>query len=109
MSKSVLDLAAEHRDACALAALGERTLFGSGNYKKKIHSNSLGVLPTQIPEALEEARKRGVVVEFDAKGRALFNNNAQRKAYCKMRGVFDMDGGYGDATNTPCPFAYARQ
>jgi hypothetical protein len=108
VSESVLDLAAKHRDACGAAATQTALEFGTGNYRKKIHSDGAGVMPHQIPKAVEEARKRGIVVEFDSKGRAVFDNNAQRKAYCKMRGLFDMDGGYGDATNTPSPFAYTR-
>lgn len=64
---------------------------------KEIHSESLGVHPSQVEEAKAAAKKHGVPVEFDHKSRPIFTCKSQRKKYCeKVRASYDMDGGYGD-------------
>ena len=59
-------------------------------------SESMGVHPSQIGEALELAGKKGVSIEFLPDGRAKFNSARQRKEYCEAFGYFDRNGGYGD-------------
>lgn len=64
-----------------------------------IHSNAAGVDPSQVPEAMEAAKKRGVPTRFDERGRPIFTGPLHRKEYCeKVRGFYDMDGGYLDPT-----------
>lgn len=98
--KSILELAAEHRDECSAAQTRRRGRLGTGTYKRPIHSDALGVHVSQIPEAMAAAKKHGVTIDFDSKGRPIFENNAQRRKYCKIRGAIDMDGSYGDATSS---------
>ena len=64
---------------------------------KPIVSNSAGVHPSQVEQARESAKKRGVPTDFDSKGRPIFTSRKHRKDYCeKVRGLHDMDGSYGD-------------
>lgn len=56
------------------------------------------VHPDQIPEAIVELKhKTGRTYRFDDKGRPFLPTRAARKDYCKARGIYDKDGGYGDA------------
>lgn len=105
--KSVLDDAAKFQrelQESARKEAEERVYVGTGNYLKKIHCNGSGVHTSQIPAAIEAARKRGITIDFDQKGRPIFEDRSQRKKYLKMRGLNDMDGGYGDQTDSPCPY-----
>lgn len=63
---------------------------------RKYKSDRLGVLPSQIPEAMADAKSKGVKVEFDAEGTAMWDSRKERKEYCRAYGVHDRDGGYGD-------------
>lgn len=64
---------------------------------KPLASEALAVHPDQIPEAIEDARRKGVPVEFDAAtGAPVFSCRTQRNAYLKAYGYFDRDAGYGD-------------
>lgn len=64
---------------------------------KPLHSEALAVNPKQIPEAIEDARKKGVPTDFDKLGRPIFTSRAHAKAYQKAYGYFNRDAGYGDA------------
>lgn len=62
---------------------------------------NLWVNPVDIPRAIEAARKEGVRVEFKPDGNPVFDSKGEYRAYCeKVRGVFDMDGGYCDPQPT---------
>ena len=66
-----------------------------------LHSDAMAVHPSQIPEAMAAAKKHGVPTDFDSAGRAILTGQRHRKEYAeKVRGVFDMDGGYGDPQPT---------
>ena len=57
-----------------------------------INSDAMAVSPTQISTATEHARARGVLTDFDRKGRPILTSPAHRKRYMKSRGFFDRDG-----------------
>lgn len=60
-------------------------------------SDALGVLPEQIPEAMEEARRHGVPTEFDPHtGEAILTSPGHRKRYAEMYGIYDRNGGWSD-------------
>ncbi len=86
--KSVLDLAAEHTAKICEAARQEATkgVVGTGNFKKKVVSDSLGVHPSQISELRELNKKLGVEVEIDGRGRPVFDNSAHFRRYAKAHG-----------------------
>lgn len=78
-----------------------------------LHSNTSGwpfystnarVHPSQVPEAIKAARRRGVRVEFDKKGRPKFESARHQTEYLRVRGLFNMDGGY--AETIPNPFIW---
>jgi hypothetical protein len=83
---SVLDLANEHMLARGKKD-AKKPVVGTGNFKKKVASESLAVHPDQIPEAMEYNRARGVSVEFDKEGRPQFDNSAHFRRYLKVRGM----------------------
>lgn len=86
--KSILDLATEHTRACDQAARSaDKPVFGTGNFKKKVVSETLAVHPDQIPEAIEESRKLGVPPpNFDQHGRPTFDNSSHFRRYAKAHG-----------------------
>lgn len=57
-----------------------------------IHSMAAAVAKTQINEATEHARSRGVPTDFDAKGRPILTSPSHRRAYLRSRGMHDEDG-----------------
>ena len=61
-----------------------------------MYSDALGVHPDQIPQAIEEARRHGVRVEFSADGRAKLDSSRHRAAVAKPLGIYDRNGGYSD-------------
>lgn len=72
-----------------------------GEFKHKpglwpMKSWAIGVQPNQIPEAIDEAAKVGIKIDFSPEGDAIFTSAKHRKQYCEFRGVFDRNGGYGD-------------
>jgi len=79
------DIAAEHRDARS----------GDGGWP--IKSDAMGVHPSQRKSMTAFCDKMGVPTEFGADGRPILRDRAHRAAHMKIRGCFDMDGGYGDA------------
>lgn len=82
----VRDIAAEH---------GEGQHRPIGYYE----SNAMGVHPDQIPEAMADARSKGVKIDFTPDGTAYWKGvdaRQRRKEYCRAYGFHDRDGGYGD-------------
>jgi hypothetical protein len=66
---------------------------------KPLASNALAVHPKQVKEARELAASRGVPTEFTVGGQPVFTSRQHRKDYMqRVRGSFDQDGGYGDAS-----------
>jgi len=63
-----------------------------------IHSETLGVHPSQRKEAIKEACDLGVPTDFDSSGRAILRSRSHRKALCEALGYFDRSAGYGDPT-----------
>lgn len=69
------------------ASAAKRPVVGTGNFKKKVVSEALAVHPDQVPEAIEEAKKLGVVSpDFDSHGRPTFENSAHFRRYAKAFG-----------------------
>jgi hypothetical protein len=59
-------------------------------------SLALAVHPAQVEEAREQARRHGVPTEYQPDGTPIITSRAHQKALCKIRGVHNNDGGYGD-------------
>lgn len=59
-------------------------------------SLALKVQPGQVQEAIADARKKGVAVEFRKDGTPLFTSRRQKAAYLRAYGVINKDGGYSD-------------
>jgi len=64
---------------------------------RPIKSDALAVHPRQVKEATEDAKKKGVPVDFMPDGRPVFTSRTQRKRYMLAYGFYDKAGGYGDA------------
>lgn len=60
-------------------------------------SDALGVHCSQVAEATESAKAKGVPTEFTPAGQPIFTSREHRKQYCRAYGFFDRNGGYGDA------------
>jgi hypothetical protein len=60
----------------------------------QIHSISSGVQPNQIAEAVAEAAKYGLHVEYDKKGNQVFRSYRQRDQVLRKKGwvVYDDNG-----------------
>jgi hypothetical protein len=62
-----------------------------------MYSDALGVNPTQIKDAIEQASRAGVPTEFDKKtGCAILRSPGHRKALCEALGYYDRNAGYSD-------------
>jgi hypothetical protein len=92
---------------------GERTqeqcnlceLFSTGiayaGVEKERHNNpkackALKVHPSQVKEAIDDARKKGVPTNFTKEGLPEFDNRRHQAKYLKAYGYFNRDGGYHD-------------
>ena len=90
------------RPKCDCGATAERdfvaeqngTVHYAGTWPMK--SEALGVCPSQIPEAVEQARKLGVPTSFAPDGRAILTGPQHRKRLAEGLGFYDRNGGYGD-------------
>lgn len=74
----------------------ELIVEGNRPWSRPLKSVALAVLPSQVKEATEDARKRGVPTDFTKDGRPIFNDRDHRSRYMKEYGYFDKDAGYGD-------------
>lgn len=61
-----------------------------------LHSDAFGVPPHQVDEARQDAAAKGVRLDFDKQGRAIFENRSHRRDVLKRYGWIDRDAGYGD-------------
>ncbi|MEM9082598.1 MAG: hypothetical protein AAGB34_03300 [Planctomycetota bacterium] len=59
-------------------------------------SDGAAVHPSQAKGASEHARAHGVPTEFSRDGRPVFTGPDHRKNYCRLIGLRDRNGGYGD-------------
>lgn len=61
-----------------------------------LHSTAFGVPVQQVDEARQDAQTRGVKLDFDGEGRAIFTSRGHRKDVLRAYGWIDRDAGYGD-------------
>lgn len=74
------DIAAEHTPRRGNA-------FGGGKWP--VLSESMGVQPDEIPEAMKQARDRGCNLNFTPDGRAILENPAHHRQACRATGMKD--------------------
>lgn len=55
-------------------------------------SESAGTHPDEVPKMMEEARRRGVNLNYTSDGAAIFENSAHRKRAMKALGLHDRQG-----------------
>ena len=84
-SVSILDLADAHLKERSVAS-AKKPVVGTGNFKKKIVSESLAVCPNQVKDMMEKNKKLGVSVEYDGHGRPIFDNSAHFRRFAKAHG-----------------------
>lgn len=65
-------------------------------WARPIHSDALGVHPSQVNAFRQAAARAGVPTDFDSKARPILRSREHRRRYLRHRGVIDGDGGYGD-------------
>lgn len=66
-----------------------------------IHSNAMGVMPEQVPEARAYAISHGLTgFEFDKDGDLDFADKKARRDFAEVHGFHDIDAGYSDPTPT---------
>lgn len=64
---------------------------GRGIVPKENISDALAVHPKQIKEFSEDAKRRGLSVEFLPDGRAKFKSNMEKRRYAKAYGFHNKD------------------
>ena len=88
------------REKCNLCELFASGLVYSGveveRQSKPKYSDAMAVHPDQVPEAIADAKKKGVPTDFLADGRPIFVSRAHQKRYIRAYGFYNKDGGYGD-------------
>lgn len=50
-------------------------------------SVAAGVLPEQVPEAMEHGKRHGYVAEFDKQGRMIFHSQHHQREVCRKLGI----------------------
>jgi hypothetical protein len=63
---------------------------------KPKESDALAVHPLDVPEAIEDAKRKGVPTDFTPDGSPIITSRAHQKAYLRAYGYRNKDGGYGD-------------
>ena len=81
---------------CEMLATGE-TPGGTTTAGWPIVSKAMAVHRLQAAEANAEMKKHNIGVKFDNAGNAHIPDRGERKRACKVLGMKDNDGGYGDA------------
>jgi hypothetical protein len=61
-----------------------------------VHSDALGVHPTQVKDAVAFYKSKGVHVEFDRACRLIMRDRAHRNEVLRASGFHDRNAGYGD-------------
>jgi len=59
-------------------------------------SDSMGVAPDQVQEAIADSIRVGVPTHFDSQGRPVLTSPEHRKRYSEAYGFFDKNGGFSD-------------
>lgn len=81
--------------AAGADAFSGKPVVGSGKSSWPMHSDALGVWPSQVREAYEHSVKIGVPTRFDPRtGKCILESRSHRARYLKANGVHDKDGGY---------------
>lgn len=83
--KSILDLASEFHAECREAAKAASEPSSLVSFRP-MASEALAVHPDQVPEAREDAKRRGVPVEFQPTGEPVFTSSRQFREYAKAYG-----------------------
>jgi len=73
----------------------ESRLKTCGIIKSKL-SDALAVHPTQVAEAIADAKKKGVPTDFAPDGRPIITSRNHQKRYLRAYGFFNRDSSYGD-------------
>lgn len=68
---------------------------GTGLWHKPFASESLGVNPSQIPEATKALRAAGVMADFDTDGRLVVTSDKQYREAAKACGLWTGRDGFG--------------
>lgn len=55
-------------------------------WSNPIYSDAAAVHPSQVNEAIEDAKKKGVPTDFTADGRPIFTSSRHFRKYCKAYG-----------------------
>lgn len=55
-------------------------------------SASMGCLPEEIPQFVDESRKIGIPIEFTKDGQAIFTDREHKRKYCQAHRVIDRSG-----------------
>ena len=66
----------------------------TNGYPRK--STAMAVHPSQLEEAAESAKRKGVPTDFAATGEPIFTSRAHQKKYITAYGYRNKDGGYED-------------
>lgn len=61
----------------------EKPVVGTGNFKKKVVSDSMAVHRTQVEELRAFDKSHGCEVEIRPSGEPVFDNSQQMRAYAK--------------------------
>lgn len=64
--------------------------------KWPIHSDSMGVAPSQAKDLEKFLASRGVPTEVDSDGNPVLTGPRHRKRVAEARGFYDRNGGYSD-------------
>jgi hypothetical protein len=68
----------------------------NGIAKWPIHSDAMGINPSQVAEAQAVLAAHGVSTEYDNQGRPVLTDARHRRRHAEALGFFDRNGGYGD-------------
>jgi hypothetical protein len=81
---------------------GQGPLLVEG-YVKPWLGDSVAVDPTQIKEAMESARAKGVPTEFAPDGRIKWQSRDHQKRYCQAYGFYNKDENWSGRGRAPEP------
>lgn len=77
--------------------LGKTALPGATTTGWPLKSVALAVQPKQVDAANARARRHGLKSYYERDGTAVLPSREERKKLCRLEGVHDNSGGYGDA------------
>ena len=80
----------------SLVEVGASTQGTNGIARWPIHSDAMGVHPSQIPAAQQALRAAGVHTDYDREGRPILTDASHRKRHAEALGFYDRNGGYRD-------------